>query len=155
MITKRDLAVIHALQHLGTLYVSGEFDCSRFIQRVFREGCGLARFPRYLDGQWLWSHPIDPEERVPGDLLFFCAKALWRRDFGYRWYSHAGIALDRNQVIHCSFWEKQVAIWPLEKFYERYYLTGVRHVLVQPAEDFPGLETYGGRAMWAEYYRRR
>ena len=162
----KDRTVEYALQYLGTPYVKGEFDCSRFIQAVFRERCGILRFPRYLDGQWLWSHPIDLAQAKAGDLIFFCAKALWKRDFGYRWYSHAGIATGQfsnsrelencpNPVIHCSFWEKRVVIWPLEKFYERYFLTGVRRALAAPAEDFEGIETYGGRELWAEYHRRR
>ena len=85
--------------YLGERYIYGDsgthgFDCSGFVQTVFREnGYDL---PRTSAAQGSLGKSIKTDDIRPGDLLFFA------RAPGSRHISHVGIALDHNHMIHAS-----------------------------------------------------
>lgn len=74
---KRQKVVITALNQGGKKYVwgsndpsNGGFDCSGLVQYVYKAGAGLD-LPRTAADIYKVSKKISPEEREPGDLMFF------------------------------------------------------------------------------------
>lgn len=66
------------------------FDCSGFTQYVFaRHGVVL---PREVREQFAAGTPVDPDEVVAGDLLFFSTTSAGA--------THVGIAIGGDQFVH-------------------------------------------------------
>lgn len=89
------MAVAEALQLQGAPYVYGGespsegFDCSGLVYYVYyRQGLRLPRDTQSLARQ---LPAVAPEQRLPGDLLFFNTE---------RPYSHVGIYIGGEQFVH-------------------------------------------------------
>ena len=89
--------VLNALGFMGIPYKWGGttpdtgFDCSGFVQFVFRQATGLI-LPRSSFEQVLQGISVAREELQPGDLVFF---NTMRAQF-----SHVGIYIGENRFIH-------------------------------------------------------
>ena len=89
------------------------FDCSGFVQYVFRQaGIDL---PRTADLQFLVGRPVLRTALLPGDLVYFTTYAPGA--------SHVGIYIGRDKFIHTSFSQGIVAIADMNDAYftQRYY----------------------------------
>ena len=88
-------AVGTALSLRGAPYRNGGvdpsgFDCSGFTQYVFaRHGTAL---PREVREQFVAGKPVDPDDVVAGDLLFFATTSPHA--------THVGIAIGGDQFVH-------------------------------------------------------
>ncbi|MDU6337597.1 MAG: NlpC/P60 family protein, partial [Clostridium sporogenes] len=83
--------ISYAKQYLGTPYVWGGtspsgFDCSRFVQYVYRNAAGI-ELPRDTYGQIGAGSRVSQDQLQPGDLVF--------PDAG-----HVGIYIGGGQMIH-------------------------------------------------------
>ncbi len=89
------------------------FDCSGFVQYVFRQaGIDL---PRTADLQFLVGRSVPRAALIPGDLVYFTTYAPGA--------SHVGIYIGRDKFIHTSFSQGVVAVADLNDAYfaARYY----------------------------------
>ncbi|MCS6957828.1 MAG: C40 family peptidase [Aquificaceae bacterium] len=89
--------VLTALTYMQRPYQFGanelyRMDCSAFVQRVF-EVNGI-RLPRSTKEQAQAGIPIDTEELLPGDLLFY---STYRKG-----PSHVGIYIGNGKMVHAS-----------------------------------------------------
>ena len=105
--------VVTARRMVGVPYHYGGndprgFDCSGLVFYAYREaGVLVARTARE---QLRASHPLDVDQALPGDLVFFrMSKRAW----------HVGIYLDGQRFIHAPSTGKAVVIDSLD---EEYYL---------------------------------
>lgn len=95
---RNDIA-LYALSLLDTPYAWGGrgpatgFDCSGLVSHVYREAAGMT-----LTGSSVllaqMSRPIDPEQKQPGDLVFF-------NTLGSR-HSHVGVYIGNGRFVHAS-----------------------------------------------------
>lgn len=95
------------------------FDCSGFVQYVFRQaGVNL---PRTADLQFLVGRSVSKTALQAGDLVYFTTYAPGA--------SHVGIYLGQGQFIHTSWSQGVIAISDLNERYftERYY--GAKRIL--------------------------
>lgn len=105
----RNRVVNSALRHLGEPYrwggtTPGGFDCSGFVQYVFRtEGILLDRPMRVMFEN---TPEIDREALLPGDLVFF------------RNTDHVGIYIGDGKFVHASSGARSVTVTELDS---RYY----------------------------------
>lgn len=114
-----------ALGLIGVRYKRGGtspetgFDCSGFVQHVFREGMGLIlpRTSREISKEGL---AIKKTELQPGDLVFF---NTMRRTF-----SHVGIYLGEGQFIHSPRSGGKVRIEDMRDSYWAKRYEGARRV---------------------------
>lgn len=94
---KQQTILAKAKQFLGVSYCYGGngpqcIDCSGFVAQVFAAtGCVL---PRTAQQQSLIGTAINPNEAVPGDLIFF--------SFDNRSVEHVGIYAGNGSIIHAS-----------------------------------------------------
>jgi cell wall-associated NlpC family hydrolase len=95
---RNDIA-LYAMSLLDTRYSWGGkgpatgFDCSGLVSHVYREAAGLKIGGSSVAlGQM--SRPIDPEQKQPGDLVFF-------NTLGSR-HSHVGVYIGNGRFIHAS-----------------------------------------------------
>ena len=84
------------------------FDCSGLVFYAYREVGGLV--PRTAGGQLRASHPINVEQALPGDLVFFRTSKR---------ASHVGIYLGGQSFIHAPSTGRAVVI---ERLDDEYYL---------------------------------
>jgi cell wall-associated NlpC family hydrolase len=103
-----------AVKYLGTPYLLGGetldgFDCSYFVQTVFRDAINVY-LPRITYNQINLGEPIDFENKRPGDVIYFLGK--WEED-GLT--HHAAIYLGGNYVIHAFGDEGKITISYLGK----------------------------------------
>ncbi len=88
-----------ARAQLGTCYIyggdrPGGFDCSGFVQYVYRKALGI-KLPRMARDQAKVGRLVGREELQKGDLLFF--------DTAHRGHiNHSGIYLGDGKFIHAS-----------------------------------------------------
>lgn len=116
------MAVADALQLQGKPYVYGGespshgFDCSGLVYYVYnRQGMRLPRDTQSLAKQ---LPAVQPEQRQPGDLLFFTTD---------RPYSHVGIYVGDERFVHApSSRTGQVMVSDLRQPYWRERFIGVR-----------------------------
>jgi cell wall-associated NlpC family hydrolase len=114
-----------ALTFIGVRYKRGGtspetgFDCSGFVQHVFREGMGLIlpRTSREISKEGL---AVKKNELQPGDLVFF---NTMRRTF-----SHVGIYLGEGQFIHSPRSGGKVRIEDMRDTYWAKRYEGARRV---------------------------
>lgn len=89
------------------------FDCSGFVQYVFRQA-GIA-MPRTADLQFLVGRSVPRTGLMPGDLVYFTTYAPGA--------SHVGIYIGKDKFIHTAFSQGVVAIGDMNDAYfaPRYY----------------------------------
>lgn len=114
-----------ARRYLGVRYRWGgsterSLDCSGFVYIVFSERiAGLARLRSY--NYYRMGAPVEPEDLLPGDLVFFTTYAPGP--------SHVGIYVGEGTFIHASSGAGKVVISHLtEDYYASRYL-GARRLL--------------------------
>jgi cell wall-associated NlpC family hydrolase len=113
-----------AMSYIGSSYKRGGissngFDCSGFVQFVFRKhGILLARTS---EGQFEQGERIDMENALPGDLVFF---RIWKNKV-----SHVGIYLGDEKFIHAPTWGKKVSIAVMHIPYWRKTFAGASRVI--------------------------
>ncbi|MCK5242653.1 C40 family peptidase [bacterium] len=96
------------------------FDCSGFVQHVFREAAGI-RLPRTSRAQFSATRAVWLGSEQPSDLLFFNIS-------GYG-ISHVGIYLGRGKFIHASQTGGKVRISDANQKYWQQRFRGVRRAL--------------------------
>lgn len=101
------------------------FDCSGFTQWVFaRNGIGL---PRQVKDQFKAGQPIDRNEIVAGDLVFFATTSSSA--------SHVGIALDGDTFVHAPSARGVVRVERLSaEYWKRRYLGSRRYLSPTPTQ---------------------
>ena len=117
-----------ALSLIGIRYKRGGtspetgFDCSGFVQHVFREGMGLM-LPRTSREISKEGEIVKKSELQPGDLVFF---NTMRKTF-----SHVGIYLGEGQFIHSPRTGGKVRIEDMRDSYWAKRYEGARRVSVE------------------------
>jgi cell wall-associated NlpC family hydrolase len=118
-------AIDQAMDLLGIRYRRGGsspeagFDCSGFVNHVFREGLGLM-LPRSSREMSKSGEIVGRDELRPGDLVFF---NTMRKAF-----SHVGIYLGDNQFVHAPRSGGRVRIEDLRDGYWTKRFNGARRV---------------------------
>jgi cell wall-associated NlpC family hydrolase len=103
------------------------FDCSGFVQHVFRASCNLA-LPRSARQQFGSGVAIPKEELSPGDLVFFRrGRSQW----------HVGIYNGEGQFIHSPNSRDSVKLTPLDAPYYRRHFIGARRVTTETLLQIP------------------
>lgn len=122
-------AVRESMNYLGTPYEFGgdtleAFDCSYFIQEVFREHMDVY-LPRVTIDQFEVGEDIPEEEMQPGDVIYFSDidAADDTREDGE--VTHAGIYVGNNFMIHASRTEGMTQISLLNDYWSDHF-TGVK-----------------------------
>ena len=110
-------------------------DCSAFVQQYVRENLGI-ELPRTTAGQRYEGVPIEKDELVPGDLVFF-------RRRGVR---HVGVYLSGGEFIHASS-SRGVTISELDSDYWTRYYWMARRIISEPSgrRPTPRAEARGAR----------
>jgi cell wall-associated NlpC family hydrolase len=108
-----------AKKYIGARYRYGSqgpggFDCSGFVQYVFREN-GIA-LPRSTVDQFEKGRKIELAAARPGDLVFF---RIYRRRV-----SHVGIYAGASTFIHAPTWGKRVGFADMNLAYWRNTFAG-------------------------------
>lgn len=117
--------VLNAFGFLGIPYVWGGsspeagFDCSGFVQYVFRQAAGLM-LPRSSFDQIRQGIAIAREELRPGDLVFFNTMRATA--------SHVGIYIGENRFIHAPSRGKTVEIADFTNSYWQARYDGARRM---------------------------
>ena len=96
------------------------FDCSGLTTSVY-ELNGL-KLPRSSRQQWQAGSPVDREELLKGDLVFFATA-------GGRKVTHVGIYVDDNKFIHAPKKGKTIRFASLSNGYFRRHYLGARTYL--------------------------
>ena len=122
-----EAATDNALSLIGIRYKRGGtspetgFDCSGFVNHVFREGMGLI-LPRTSREISKEGEAVKKSELQPGDLVFF---NTMRRTF-----SHVGIYLGEGQFIHSPRTGGKVRIENMRDGYWAKRYEGARRVSI-------------------------
>ncbi len=117
--------VLNALGFMGIPYRWGGttpetgFDCSGFVQYVFRQAAGLV-LPRSSFDQIRHGTSVAREELQPGDLVFFNTMRATA--------SHVGIYIGDNQFIHAPRRGKTVEIAEFTNSYWQARFDGARRL---------------------------
>lgn len=117
--------VTNALELVGIRYRRGGsspatgFDCSGFVDHVFREGLGLI-LPHNASAMSKSGEKIKKAELQPGDLVFF---NTMRHAF-----SHVGIYLGDNQFVHAPHSGAEVRIEDMSGAYWVKRFNGARRM---------------------------
>ncbi|MCM3570118.1 C40 family peptidase [Neobacillus mesonae] len=109
-----DRVIYTGIQHLGKPYIfnatpfqSNSFDCSSFIQYIFRvNGVSL---PRNSRQQFQVGAPVPLQKIKKGDLLFFTTSARKRRK-GLNRIGHVALYLGNGKILHTFPKSKRVVI---------------------------------------------
>lgn len=118
-------AIDQAMDLLGIRYRRGGsspesgFDCSGFVNHVFREGLGLM-LPRSSKEMSRSGQEVDRDKLRPGGLVFF---NTMRHAF-----SHVGIYLGDNQFVHAPRSGGRVRIEDLRQGYWMKRFNGARRI---------------------------
>ncbi len=117
--------VLNAMGFMGIPYKWGGtspdtgFDCSGFVQFVFRQATGVI-LPRSSFDQVHYGVSVMREELQPGDLVFF---NTLRAPF-----SHVGIYIGENRFIHSPSRGKSVEIVNITDSYWQKRFNGARRL---------------------------
>ena len=112
-----------ALALRGTPYRDGGsdasgFDCSGFTQYVFaRYG---VRLPREVRDQYRMGRPVEPQDLLPGDILFFTTTAPGP--------THVGIAIGGDEFVHAPSSTGVVCVERLSSSYWSPRFLGARRI---------------------------
>lgn len=122
-------AVREAMNYLGTPYEFGgnslaAFDCSFFIQEVFRESMDVY-LPRVTVDQFKVGENISKENLEPGDVLYFSDVDISVSEREEGEVTHAGIYVGNNYMIHASRTEAMTQISFLNNYWNDAF-TGVK-----------------------------
>lgn len=98
---------------------NGYLDCSAFVKLVYEE-LGI-KLPRSSPQQFQVGMPVERDDLIPGDLVFFKTR-------GDR-ISHVGIYLGDNRFIHISSSKKRISIDSLDDPYFKRRYAGAKRVL--------------------------
>ncbi len=116
---------IYAMSLYDTPYRSGGtsrgsgFDCSGFVQYVFRNSAGLA-LPRTSAEMSRLGRAVPEESLKPGDLVFFNTQ--------HSPYSHVGIYVGESRFLHAPSTGRAIMLSNLhEKYWQKRY-EGARRV---------------------------
>jgi cell wall-associated NlpC family hydrolase len=117
--------VLSAMGFMGIPYRWGGaspeagFDCSGFVQYVFRQAAGLV-LPRSSFDQIRQGASVTPSELQPGDLVFFNTMRATA--------SHVGIYIGENRFIHAPRRGKTVEIADFTNVYWQARYDGARRL---------------------------
>ena len=121
--TPINLAVVRdALSLRGIPYRWGEetpsrgFDCSGLVQYVY--GRYGIRLPRTAYQMAMALPELDGASRQPGDLIFFNTTG--------KPYSHVGIYIGNDRMVHASSSKGKVVVGPLDTAYWNKHYLGMR-----------------------------
>ncbi|MDD5250271.1 MAG: C40 family peptidase [Rhodocyclaceae bacterium] len=120
--------LVMALDLIGIRYHRGGtspetgFDCSGFVNHVFKEGLGLY-LPHNAKQISKTGEVVDKTELQPGDLVFF---NTMRRAF-----SHVGIYLGDNKFVHAPRSGGVVRIEDMNESYWKKRFNGARRITVE------------------------
>lgn len=98
---------------------NGYLDCSAFVKLVYEE-LGI-KLPRSSSQQYQVGVPVERNELIPGDLVFFKTRG--------NQISHVGIYIGDNRFIHISSSRKRISIDSLEDPYFKKRYVGAKRVL--------------------------
>ncbi|EEZ51677.1 outer membrane protein [Neisseria gonorrhoeae PID1] len=93
----------------GGTSVSTGFDCSGFMQHIFKRAMGI-NLPRTSAEQARMGAPVARSELQPGDMVFF-------RTLGGSRISHVGLYIGNNRFIHAPRTGKNIEITSLSHKY--------------------------------------
>ncbi|EMU4311463.1 TPA: C40 family peptidase [Neisseria gonorrhoeae] len=93
----------------GGTSVSTGFDCSGFMQHIFKRAMGI-NLPRTSAEQARMGAPVARSELQPGDMVFF-------RTLGGNRISHVGLYIGNNRFIHAPRTGKNIEITSLSHKY--------------------------------------
>ena len=117
--------LMQAMSLIGVAYRFGGtspetgLDCSGFIQYIFRKSLRV-NLPRTSAEMARMGRMIEPEELVPGDLVFYNTR-------GFQ-YSHVGLYLGGNKFIHSPRTGKSVEIVNMGSSYWKTRFNGARRI---------------------------
>ena len=117
--------VLNAMGFMGIPYKWGGaapdtgFDCSGFVQFVFRQATGVL-LPRSSFDQVLQGISVTRDDLQPGDLVFF--NTMRAR------FSHVGIYIGGNRFIHSPSRGKAVEIVNITDAYWQKHYNGARRL---------------------------
>lgn len=117
--------VLNAMGFMGIPYKWGGttpetgFDCSGFVQYVFRQAAGMV-LPRSSFDQVRHGVSVAADELQPGDLVFF--NTMRAR------FSHVGIYIGENRFIHSPSRGKSVEIGDITNTYWQKRYNGARRL---------------------------
>ncbi len=127
-----NLAVVrHALSMKGIPYRWGEetpqrgFDCSGLVQYVY--GKYGVRLPRTAYQMAMALPEPDERQRQPGDLLFFNTTG--------QPYSHVGIYIGHDRMVHASSARGEVVVGPLDTPYWNSHFLGLRRPIDSGSDE--------------------
>jgi cell wall-associated NlpC family hydrolase len=118
--------ILKGLEFVGIVYRRGGttpdsgFDCSGFVQAVFREALGEL-LPRTAKEQSQVGQVVDKNELKPGDLVFF---NTMRRAF-----SHVGIYLGDNRFMHAPRSGSEIRVESMNQSYWVKRYNGARRIV--------------------------
>lgn len=122
-----------ALSALGVKYKFGGanpeqgFDCSGLVRFVFQQVTGIS-LPHNALQQSREGREIDPDELMPGDLVFFNT-----RKFAF---SHVGIYIGDNKFVHAPSKGKLVQVVEFNNPYWQRAFNGARRVIETAPQVF-------------------
>ncbi|SES43178.1 C40 family peptidase [Salipaludibacillus aurantiacus] len=121
--------VQEAMNYLGTPYEFGgssleAFDCSYFVQDVFRESIDVY-LPRVTLDQYKVGEDISEDDLQPGDVIYFSDVDIENSDREEGEVTHAGIYTGENFMIHASRTEQMTQISYLNDYWKD-ALTGIK-----------------------------
>ncbi len=104
---------------------SNGFDCSGFVQYVFRNTLGL-QLPRTSSEMSRAGTPLGQDQLKPGDLVFF--------NTTHSPYSHVGIFVGDNRFVHSPRSGKAIMMSSMNEKYWRTRYNGARRIT--PSQKF-------------------
>jgi cell wall-associated NlpC family hydrolase len=116
---------IYAMSLYDTPYQSGGasrlngFDCSGFVQYVFKNSLGV-QLPRTSLEISQMGTPLNTVQLQPGDLVFF--------NTAHSPYSHVGIFIGKNRFIHAPSSGKAIKLSSLNNTYWQTHYDGARRI---------------------------
>jgi len=123
--TKMNSLAIYAMSLSDTPYQYGGtsrkngFDCSGFVQFVFKNSAGL-QLPRTSAEMSRLGTPLEASELKPGDLVFFTTTRTR--------YSHVGIFIGENRFVHSPRTGKAISIASMDSNYWHSRYEGARRI---------------------------
>jgi len=134
-------AVQHAIQYLDTPYVFGGntldgFDCSYFIQQVFRESSDVY-LPRVTTDQHKIGEDINRDNLEAGDVLFFSGIDLEDENREDGEVSHVGIYAGNGFMIHASRTEAMTQISYINDYWDDSFTSVKRYDGLTLNEEYP------------------
>ncbi|MDD3926125.1 MAG: NlpC/P60 family protein, partial [bacterium] len=119
-----DSILEYAQRCLGIPYVWGGsspsgYDCSGFVQAVFRTA-GI-KLPRVSFEQFREGQPVDFNDLLPGDAVFFSTYASGA--------SHVGIYIGNDSFIHASSAAGKITTTSFTSYYRTHFIGARRYIL--------------------------